>query len=117
MTALNTPPMVVEAETERAEVVAAVRERKPPPTALRMPLIVVEPVFEMEKSVVVENTPPALVDDEIAKRVIFVEDAFAASVRFAYGELVLIPTLPTFVILKRSSKLVPFVVLKAILEL
>ena len=51
--ALKRPPIVVEAEAKRAEVVAALMEREPPPTALRMPLMVVEPVLETWKRVVV----------------------------------------------------------------
>ena len=74
LVALNTPPIVEDAETERALVVAALMERKPPPVALRMPLIVVEPVLEILKSVVV--AVPSVVE-AMTKRVVlrFVEEA------------------------------------------
>jgi hypothetical protein len=55
---------------------------------------VVEPVFEILKSVLVEKTPPALVDEEIAKSVGLVEEAIASRVSEAYGLEVPRPKFP-----------------------
>jgi hypothetical protein len=65
-----------------------------PPIAFRVLAIVVDPVFEIAKSVEVENTPPELVDDDMAKRVGLVDDALASIVSAAYGDDVPSPKLP-----------------------
>ena len=55
---------------------------------------VVEPVFEILKSVEVEKTLPTLVEEEMAKRLVLVEEALFSMVRVAYGDEVPRPTFP-----------------------
>lgn len=52
------------------------------------------PVLSIEKSVEVEKTLPALVEEEIAKSMGLVDEAFASMVRAAYGLEVPRPRLP-----------------------
>ena len=88
---LCTPEKVADPVTARADVVAPVRETYPPPTALRTPAMVEEPVerrlaavarplLVMEKRVVVESPT---VEEATAKRVCAVEDAPWKMVRLA----------------------------------
>jgi hypothetical protein len=61
------------------------------PVRMLTPLaIVVEPVFEILKSVVVADA----VEEEMRKAVVFGLEVLSESVRSAYGDVVPMPTLP-----------------------
>ena len=81
---LRTLPIVDDAVTAKAEVVAEVAERLSR---------VVKPVLETEKSVVVADA----VDDAMANRVVFVSPLLAWMVNLLHGEVVPMPTLPPVV--------------------
>ena len=84
-TALRMPAMVVEADTESAEVVAEVAE-----SFWR----VTRPVLSIVKRLLVAKTPPVFVVEPMAKRVVLVEEAEASRESAAKGEDVPRPRLP-----------------------